>query len=162
QRELHWRAFDGLAVPFAEFLAAACAGQHATVRWLDAQPPGSVLYVALGSEVPLRVEQVHELALGLELAGTRFLWALRKASSAGAAVDTDILPPGFQERTRGQGLVTTAWVPQMSILAHAAVGGRRRWGCRWRGTRTTARSIAMASRWRSGPSWLRERPGVAS
>uniref|UniRef100_A0A453M771 Glycosyltransferase n=1 Tax=Aegilops tauschii subsp. strangulata TaxID=200361 RepID=A0A453M771_AEGTS len=115
----------GLLPPSADAArcAAANGAEHATVRWLDAQPPGSVLYVALGSEVPLRVEQVHELALGLELAGTRFLWALRKASSAGAAVDTDILPPGFQERTRGQGLVTTAWVPQMSILAHAAVGG---------------------------------------
>ncbi|CAN6282194.1 unnamed protein product [Urochloa humidicola] len=76
----------------------------AAVRWLDAQPPGSVVYVALGSEVPLPVEQVHELALGLELAGTRFLWALRKPG--GAVPGGDLLPPGFQERTRGiQGLV---------------------------------------------------------
>jgi hypothetical protein len=99
--------------------------EHATLRWLDTQPPGSVVYVALGSEVPLRVEQVHELALGLEIAGTRFLWALRKPS--GAAVPDDdaaaSLPLGFQERTHGQGVVTTGWVPQMSILAHAAVGG---------------------------------------
>ncbi|XP_037436759.1 UDP-glycosyltransferase 91D2-like [Triticum dicoccoides] len=116
----------GLLPPSADAArrAAASGAEHATVRWLDAQPPGSVLYVALGSEVPLRVEQVHELALGLELAGTRFLWALRKPSGPGAAaVDADILPPGCQERTRGQGLVTTAWVPQMGILAHAAVGG---------------------------------------
>ncbi|CAN6316545.1 unnamed protein product, partial [Urochloa humidicola] len=97
----------------------------ATVRWLDVQPPGSVLYVALGSEAPLPLEQVHELALGLELAGTRFLWALRKP--AGAVPDADgggeLLPPGFQERTRGQGLVAMGWVPQVSILGHAAVGG---------------------------------------
>ncbi|VAI38732.1 unnamed protein product [Triticum turgidum subsp. durum] len=92
---------------------------HATVRWLDAQPPGSVVYVALGSEVPLREEQVRELALGLELAGTRFLWALRKPIGA---VD-DPLPPGFEDRTHDRGLVATGWVPQMSILAHASVGG---------------------------------------
>ncbi|KAF7068578.1 hypothetical protein CFC21_074319 [Triticum aestivum] len=100
------------------------SAEHATVRWLDAQRPGSVVYVALGSEVPLPLEQVQELALGLELAGTRFLWALRKPSGAAVLDDgADMLPPDFQERTRGQGLVTTGWVPQMSILAHAAVGG---------------------------------------
>uniref|UniRef100_A0ACD6A7E7 Uncharacterized protein n=1 Tax=Avena sativa TaxID=4498 RepID=A0ACD6A7E7_AVESA len=104
--------------------AASTNREHAAVRWLETQPPGSVVYVALGSEVPLRVEQVHELALGLELAGTRFLWALRKPSGAAVLDDgADMLPPGFQERTRGQGVVTTGWLPQMSILAHAAVGG---------------------------------------
>ncbi|VAI38737.1 unnamed protein product [Triticum turgidum subsp. durum] len=116
----------GLLPPSADAArrAATSGAEHATVRWLDAQPPGSVAYVALGSEVPLRMEQEHELALGLERSGIDFLWALRKPSGAGAAaVDADILPPGFQERTRGQGLVTTEWVPQMSILAHAAVGG---------------------------------------
>ncbi|NP_001140739.1 Putative UDP-rhamnose:rhamnosyltransferase 1-like [Zea mays] len=100
--------------------SANANGEHATVRWLDAQPPSSVLYVALGSEVPLRAEQVHELALGLELAGTGFLWALRNPSGV---PDADVLPAGFQERTRGRGLVTTGWVPQPSVLAHAAVGG---------------------------------------
>ncbi|XP_062215156.1 UDP-glycosyltransferase 91C1-like isoform X2 [Phragmites australis] len=98
---------------------ASMGGEDATVRWLDAQPPKSVVYIALGSEVPLRMEQVHELALGLELAGTRFLWALRKP---GGVPDTDILPPGFQERTHGHGFVTMGWVPQISILAHGAVG----------------------------------------
>uniref|UniRef100_A0ACD5WVR0 Uncharacterized protein n=1 Tax=Avena sativa TaxID=4498 RepID=A0ACD5WVR0_AVESA len=105
--------------------AGSNGADHPTVRWLDAQPPGSVLYVALGSEVPLPVESVHELALGLELAGTRFLWALRKPS--GAAVQdkdgADMLPPGILDRTRDVGLVSTGWVPQMTILAHAAVGG---------------------------------------
>uniref|UniRef100_A0ACD6A427 Uncharacterized protein n=1 Tax=Avena sativa TaxID=4498 RepID=A0ACD6A427_AVESA len=93
-------------------------GQDATLIWLDGQPAKSVVYVALGSEVPLRADQVHELALGLKLAGTRFLWALRKPSGV---TDADILPPGFDERTRGRGLVVTGWVPQISVLAHGAV-----------------------------------------
>ncbi|KAL5206344.1 hypothetical protein ABZP36_034553 [Zizania latifolia] len=103
----------------------AAADDDATLRWLDAQPPNSVLYVALGSEVPLTVEQVHELALGLELAGTRFLWALRKPTGAAAVPDDDddILPPRFQDRTRGRGVVAMGWVPQLAILSHAAVGG---------------------------------------
>jgi UDP:flavonoid glycosyltransferase YjiC (YdhE family) len=82
-----------------------------------------VLYVALGSEVPLSVEQVHELALGLELAGARFLWALRKPTGTTVVHDADPLPSGFQDRTSSNGLVTMGWVPQLSILAHAAVGG---------------------------------------
>jgi hypothetical protein len=90
-----------------------------SVRWLDAQPANSVVYVALGSEVPLRVELVHELAHGLELAGTRFLWALRMPRGV---PDADVLPPGFEERTDGHCLVTTSWVPQNTILAHGAVG----------------------------------------
>ncbi|KAI4984419.1 UDP-glycosyltransferase 91D2-like [Hordeum vulgare subsp. vulgare] len=91
--------------------------QHTAVQWLDGQPAKSVVYVALGSEVPLRPEEVRELALGLQLAGTRFLWALRKPP-----IDADvILPQGFQECTRGHGLVITGWVPQLGILAHDAV-----------------------------------------
>uniref|UniRef100_I1PJC0 Glycosyltransferase n=1 Tax=Oryza glaberrima TaxID=4538 RepID=I1PJC0_ORYGL len=91
----------------------------ATMQWLDAQPPDSVVYVALGSEVPLRVELVHELALGLELAGTRFLWALRKPCGVD---DSDVFPLGFLEQTHGHGHVAMGWVPQTTILAHAAVG----------------------------------------
>ncbi|GJN23054.1 hypothetical protein PR202_gb10670 [Eleusine coracana subsp. coracana] len=133
--DLLWKAFDGLAAPFAEgsrrpadwviadtfdpWRPWRCwhergAGRH---RALAGRAAG--VYVALGSEVPLSVDQVHELALGLELAGTRFLWALRKPDGV---TDDDILPPGFEERTQNQGLVTMGWVPQISILAHGAVG----------------------------------------
>jgi hypothetical protein len=100
--------------------ADAQSRDDAAVRWLDAQPAKSVVYVALGSEVPLRVELVHELAHGLELAGTRFLWALRKPRDVS---DADVLPTGFQEQTHGQGLVTMGWVPQIAVLAHSVVGG---------------------------------------
>jgi hypothetical protein len=99
--------------------SADAHGDDAAVRWLDAQPPKSVVYLALGSEVPLPVELVHELALGLELAGTRFLWALRKP---GGVAEADVLPHGFEERIHGRGMVTMGWVPQITILAHGAVG----------------------------------------
>ncbi|KAL6637681.1 hypothetical protein ACP70R_025253 [Stipagrostis hirtigluma subsp. patula] len=94
-------------------------GDAAIMRWLDAQPAGSVVYVALGSEAPLQVELLRELAHGLELAGTRFLWALRPP--VGVHEDT-IVPDGFAARTGERGLVTARWVPQVSVLAHGAVG----------------------------------------
>lgn len=83
------------------------------------------MYVALGSEAPLTPESGHELALGLELSGARFLWALRLPSwSGGAASGTSLplLPDGFEARTRSRGEVCTGWVPQTRVLAHDAVG----------------------------------------
>ncbi|KAL6637112.1 hypothetical protein ACP70R_024684 [Stipagrostis hirtigluma subsp. patula] len=116
----------GLLPPSPDGARAAAAKDgdtdaDAVMPWLDAQPTGTVVYVALGSEVPLSTKLVHELALGLELAGARFLWALRKPTGGGVH-EADILPPGFRERTRGRGLVAMGWVPQISILAHGAVG----------------------------------------
>uniref|UniRef100_A0A453QM94 UDP-glycosyltransferases domain-containing protein n=2 Tax=Aegilops tauschii TaxID=37682 RepID=A0A453QM94_AEGTS len=66
------------------------------------------------------LENIHELALGIELAGVRFLWALRKP--AGTGNDEELLPAGFEERTRLRGLVCTGWVPQVTALAHGATG----------------------------------------
>nr|AAS07237.1 putative UDP-glucoronosyl and UDP-glucosyl transferase [Oryza sativa Japonica Group]ABF99428.1 Glycosyltransferase family 28 N-terminal domain containing protein, expressed [Oryza sativa Japonica Group] len=103
------------------------ADRAETLRWLDEQPTKSVIYVALGSEAPVTAKNLQELALGLELAGVRFLWALRKPaagtlSHASAADADELLPDGFEERTRGRGVVWTGWVPQVEVLAHAAVG----------------------------------------
>jgi hypothetical protein len=100
----------------------AAARSSGAFQWLDEQPSGSVLYVALGSEAPLTPENVHELALGLELSGARFLWALRLPSGTAASTSPPLLPDGFEARPRGRGAVCTGWVPQMRVLAHAAVG----------------------------------------
>jgi hypothetical protein len=111
--------FGKPVVPFGLLppsLDGARAGSDAIIPWLDAQPAETVVYVALGSEVPLSIELMHELALGLELAGFPFLWALRKPVGVG---DADILPPGFEERTRGRGLVAMGWVPKARIRARA-------------------------------------------
>ncbi|KAF8690657.1 hypothetical protein HU200_041030 [Digitaria exilis] len=103
------------------------ATRSGAVRWLDEQPPRSVLYVALGSEAPVTAENVRELAAGLELSGERFLWALRPPSGAGGgggdgAAAVAMLPEGFEARTRGRGVVCAGWVPQVRVLGHVAVG----------------------------------------
>lgn len=48
----------------------------------------------------------------------RFLWALRKPT--GTNNEHELLPAGFEERTRARGVVCTGWVPQVKVLAHGA------------------------------------------
>ncbi|KAI4965305.1 hypothetical protein ZWY2020_054853 [Hordeum vulgare] len=54
------------------------------IRWLDAQPDKSVLFVSFGSGGALSAAQMDELARGLELSGQRFLWIVRSPTDSGA------------------------------------------------------------------------------
>ncbi|GAB2271792.1 hypothetical protein Dimus_006623 [Dionaea muscipula] len=115
-------------------------GSDHYLRWLDHHPRSSVLFVAFGSGGTLSSAQLHELALGLELSGQRFLWIVRSPndnsscpSYCGEAqgVDPDLvglgnfLPNGFLERTRerGLGLVVPSWACQVKVLGHSSTGG---------------------------------------
>ncbi|KAI3831125.1 hypothetical protein MKX03_017229 [Papaver bracteatum] len=105
------------------------------LKWLDNQPPGSVLFVSFGSGGTLSSEQLTELALGLEMSEQKFLWLLKclaprdKAASASylsaQSVEdpSSILPKGFLDRTRKSGLVVSSWAPQIEILNHKSTGG---------------------------------------
>nr|QHW04707.1 UDP-glycosyltransferase [Glycyrrhiza glabra] len=98
------------------------------MEWLDTQPQSSVVFLCFGSMGSLEAKQVEEIAIGLERAGVRFLWALREPPKAQLedprdyTNHKDVLPDGFLERTAGMGLVC-GWVPQAKVLAHVAVGG---------------------------------------
>ncbi|KAM0021949.1 putative soyasaponin III rhamnosyltransferase [Helianthus debilis subsp. tardiflorus] len=47
-------------------------------KWLDGQQKGHGLFVALGSEIMVSKSELVQLALGLELSGLPFFWALKK------------------------------------------------------------------------------------
>ncbi|KAJ7950114.1 UDP-glycosyltransferase [Quillaja saponaria] len=87
------------------------------VEWLNqGKEKGSVIYVALGSEVSMSEKDLKEFALGLELSGLSFFWVFRNTESYE-------LPAGFEDRVKGRGIVWTSWAPQMRILGHESIGG---------------------------------------
>ncbi|KAL6643179.1 hypothetical protein ACP70R_021360 [Stipagrostis hirtigluma subsp. patula] len=89
-------------------------------RWLDAQPPGSVLYISFGSYAHVTRQELHEIAAGVLGSGVRFLWVLRP--DVVSSDDPDPLPEGFAAAAAGRGVVVP-WCCQVEVLSHAAVGG---------------------------------------
>ena len=91
-------------------------------EWLDKLARGSVVYVAFGSEAKPNQTEITEIALGLEQSELPFFWVLKM--SLGPS-DTEMvkLPEGFEERTKGRGVVCTSWAPQLKILSHDSIGG---------------------------------------
>ncbi|KAG9440409.1 hypothetical protein H6P81_020574 [Aristolochia fimbriata] len=85
------------------------------LSWLDAQKPGSVLYLCFGSFCHFTPSQLVEIATALESGDCSFIWVLKNGTT---------LPDDFVDRTEGiKGLIIRGWAPQMMILNHPAVGG---------------------------------------
>ncbi|KAF4361725.1 hypothetical protein F8388_026415 [Cannabis sativa] len=99
-----------------------------SLTWLDSQPSRSVVFLCFGSLGSFTVEQLREIALGLEKSGQRFLWVVRSpvsvANSGLPDPDLDsLLPDGFLDRTKEKGMVVKNWVEQVEVLSHYSVGG---------------------------------------
>ncbi|KAI0515670.1 hypothetical protein KFK09_008336 [Dendrobium nobile] len=47
------------------------------LKWLDKRPTGSVVYTCFGSGSLLSVEQLREVALGIEASSHPFVWFVR-------------------------------------------------------------------------------------
>uniref|UniRef100_A0ACD5XYJ9 Uncharacterized protein n=1 Tax=Avena sativa TaxID=4498 RepID=A0ACD5XYJ9_AVESA len=104
--------------------------RHDCMRWLDAQPPASVLYVSFGTTSSFRGEQIAELAAAIKGSAQRFIWVLRDAdradifagNSGGGGVESRPRHEKLlsEEQAQGTGLVITGWAPQLEILAHGA------------------------------------------
>ncbi|KAM7469841.1 hypothetical protein LguiA_008024 [Lonicera macranthoides] len=94
--------------------------EHECLKWLDSQKLNSVIYVCFGSMVDISAAQLYEIAMGLEASDQLFIWVVRRSKNE----DENMwLPNGFEERTKGRGLIIRGWAPQVLILDHRAIGG---------------------------------------
>ncbi|XP_074278873.1 scopoletin glucosyltransferase-like [Silene latifolia] len=96
---------------------SASMNEHECLTWLDSKKSVVVLYICFGSIVPITAPQFYEIALALESSGKDFIWVVRNFEN-----DEEWLPPGFEQRTQGKGLIIRGWAPQVLILEHKAIG----------------------------------------
>ncbi|GJM93220.1 hypothetical protein PR202_ga09764 [Eleusine coracana subsp. coracana] len=131
---------DGLCVPDRATPPVYCIGplvsagggekEHECLRWLDAQPDKSVVFLSFGSMGTFPKKQLEEIAIGLEKSGHRFLWVVRTPPGDDYKLGEPLpepdlgalLPDGFLERTKETGLVLKSWAPQVDVLNHRATG----------------------------------------
>ncbi|KAL3509542.1 hypothetical protein ACH5RR_028943 [Cinchona calisaya] len=98
------------------------------IKWLDNQPAKSVVFLCFGSLGSFKLDQVKEIANGLEKSGHQFLWVLRQHPAEKGGFPSEYenlefeLPGGFLDRTASVGKVV-GWIQQLAILSHPAVGG---------------------------------------
>ncbi|KAF8018924.1 hypothetical protein BT93_H3729 [Corymbia citriodora subsp. variegata] len=100
----------------------ASIDQHECLKWLDSKQPNSVIYVCFGSMTNFNAAQLHELAVGLEASGQRFIWVVKKDPNVEEGKE-EWLPDGYESRIRNKGLIIRGWAPQVRILDHEAIGG---------------------------------------
>nr|XP_010918860.1 UDP-glycosyltransferase 92A1 [Elaeis guineensis] len=97
------------------------------MKFLDSNPPASVLYVSFGSQNAIPASQMMELALGLEAGGKPFIWVIRAPPREIEDGEDDRivwLPEGFEDRIteKKQGFLVHGWAPQPEILSHPSTG----------------------------------------
>ncbi|KAJ6426141.1 hypothetical protein OIU84_026676 [Salix udensis] len=101
-------------------------------QWLDDQPVSSVVYLCFGSMGSFGVDQVKEIACGLEQSGHRFLWSLRQPQPKGKmelpsdyANPQVVLPEGFLDRRAEQQLKAFKTVVELGFGMEIKMDYRR-------------------------------------
>ncbi|KAF3455335.1 hypothetical protein FNV43_RR05783 [Rhamnella rubrinervis] len=95
------------------------------IDWLSKKDPSSVVYASFGTEYFVSVEEMEEIAYGLELSEVSFIWVVRfhGADFRGKHSLDEVLPEGFLKRVGERGMVVDGWAPQAKILGHPSTGG---------------------------------------
>nr|XP_009782250.1 PREDICTED: UDP-glucose flavonoid 3-O-glucosyltransferase 6-like [Nicotiana sylvestris] len=86
------------------------------MKWLEDQPPSSVLFLCFGSMGTLEVPQLQELANAHEQTGVRFLWLIKMPIGSEYGKFDELLPEGFLISTKDRGMVC-GWAPQDKATA---------------------------------------------
>ena len=100
------------------------------LEWLDAQAPGSVVYISFGSLSMMSRRQIEEVARGMAASGQPFLWVLREDNRRSEGAGGDAAALG------GERGMVVEWCDQVRVLSH------RRWGA-------SSRTAAGTRRWRA-------------
>lgn len=117
---------DGEVPVLADTGSALWAQDAQSLKWLDQQKPSSVLYISFGSIATMSVDQMKELAHGLEMSHHQFLWVVRPDLVANIdQADSSkekfaVMFAEFVERTKDRALVLP-WVSQPRVLSHPSV-----------------------------------------
>ncbi|VFQ78292.1 unnamed protein product [Cuscuta campestris] len=97
-------------------------GEKECLEWLDSKKTDSVVYICFGSLANFTDSQLREMAAGIEASEQEFIWVIRKTGDGTGEEEEEWMPEGFEERTRGKGLIIRGWAPQVLILDHGSVG----------------------------------------
>ncbi|EPS70317.1 hypothetical protein M569_04444, partial [Genlisea aurea] len=92
------------------------------MNWLNDQRKFSVVYISFGSEYFPSKEQIYEISKALELSRVKFLWVIRFDAGKKETSLKDVLPKGFMDRSKDDGMIVTEWAPQKKILSHPSIG----------------------------------------
>ncbi|XAR68493.1 Crocetin glucosyltransferase [Bertholletia excelsa] len=100
----------GPSIPYFSLQSPSSDSIPSYFRWLDSQPESSVLFVSLGSYIPLSSDQMEEIFMGLNASQIRYLWIVRGEISSlqGACGELGLIVP---------------WCEQLRVLCHPSVGG---------------------------------------
>ncbi|KAL2939349.1 Scopoletin glucosyltransferase [Bienertia sinuspersici] len=95
--------------------------EDAILEWLSSKPKHSAFYICTGSLASFTPSQLHQIAIALERSKQDFVWVVKNDDEDEKSTE-EWLPPGFEQRTKGKGLIIRGWAPQVLILEHEAIG----------------------------------------
>ncbi|KAJ3269508.1 hypothetical protein HDV01_001354 [Terramyces sp. JEL0728] len=90
------------------------------IEWLDTQKEASVLYIAHGSYLQIKDEEVPEMEQALLELDIPFIWSLNEKKQA-LLKDKSLIVSPDSIPINHRGIITT-WAPQVPILQHRSTG----------------------------------------